>query len=112
MRVEQRVAYADDCRPDWSAAFTLRTFAAMVAGVRAPLLAAGLVAPPERLDEARRGPRCAAEPNGRSCYTSFFKAVAATRHRGAPPAVLAYRGAGPNPAAGHHIAGSLAQRRK
>ena len=74
VRVRPRVAYADGSRPDWAEAFTRRTFAAMVEGVREPLLAAGL-ATPERFDEALRALERAAEPDGSFCYT-FFKAEA------------------------------------
>ena len=73
VRVQPRVAYADGSRPDWAEAFTRRTFAAMVEGVREPLLAAGL-ATPERFDEALRALERAAGPDGSFCYT-FFKAV-------------------------------------
>ena len=74
VRVEPRVAYSDGSRPEWAEAFTRRTFAAMVEGVREPLLAAGL-ATPELFDEALRALERAAEPDGSFCYT-FFKAVA------------------------------------
>jgi SAM-dependent methyltransferase len=74
VRVQPRVAYADGSRPDWAEAFTRRTFAAMVEGVREPLLAAGL-ATPERFDEALRALERAAELDGSFCYT-FFRAVA------------------------------------
>jgi hypothetical protein len=49
----QALAYADGSRPDWAEAFTRWTCAAMVEGVREPLLAAGLVTT-ERFDEALR----------------------------------------------------------
>jgi len=74
VRVQPRVAYADGSRPAWAEAFTRRTFAAMVDGVREPVLAAGLMTP-ERFDEALRALDRAAESDGSFCYT-FFKAVA------------------------------------
>jgi hypothetical protein len=74
VRVQPRVAYADGSRPDWAEGFTRRTFAAMVEGVREPVLAAGL-STPERFDEGLRALLRAAEPDGTFCYT-FFKATA------------------------------------
>jgi hypothetical protein len=60
-------------RPEWVQGFTLDTFTAMVEGVGARALAAGLV------DEATwqrgiAGLRRAAGPEGVFCYT-FFKGV-------------------------------------
>lgn len=77
--VQPRVAYADGNRPDWAQAFTRRTFAAMVEGVRGPLLAAGLITT-ERFDEALQALERSAESDGSFCYT-FFWAVAVAERR-------------------------------
>jgi hypothetical protein len=72
--VSPRFVYADSSRPDWVDGFTLKTFVAMVEGVRELALAAGLI------DERAWGQgiadlRAAAGPDGTFCYT-FFKATA------------------------------------
>ncbi|MBO0824489.1 MAG: methyltransferase domain-containing protein [Actinobacteria bacterium] len=65
--------YADASRPEMVDAFTVRTFTAMIEGVREPALAAGLMTP-EAFDEGVADLHRTAEPDGVFCYT-FFKAV-------------------------------------
>jgi SAM-dependent methyltransferase len=76
--VEPRLIYADGSRPDLADGFTLKTYTAMIAGVRARALAAGLVV----AEDFDRGvadlERCAA-PDGVFAYT-FFRAAATTPH--------------------------------
>ncbi len=84
VRVSPRMVYVDGSRPALAEAFTRRTFAAMVAGVRGPALAAGL-ATPETFDAGVRALHRAAEPGGVFCYT-FFKAVGVRPPAGAAPA--------------------------
>lgn len=74
VRVSPRLAYADGSRPGWAEGFTLRTFTAMVAGVRDQAVADGL-ATREEFEAGLRALRRTAEPDGVFCYT-FFKAVA------------------------------------
>jgi SAM-dependent methyltransferase len=74
VQVSPRFVYADGSRPAWSDGFTLRTFTAMVEGVREASIAAGL-ATPERFDAGVRDLARCAQPDGVFCYT-FFKAVA------------------------------------
>ena len=70
------------CHPAWftwtaaspaSDGFILKTFTAMIEGVRSPALAAGL-ATPERFDAGIAALRRTARPDGAFCYT-FFKAT-------------------------------------
>ena len=72
--VSPRMIYVDGSRPDLAEDFTLRTFTAMIEGVRASALAAELIAP-DRFEEGIQALRRAAEPDGVFCYT-FFKASA------------------------------------
>ena len=74
VRVSPRMVYADGSNPQLAEAFTQRTFAAMVEGVRAPALAAGLMEA-GRFDAGVRALHRAAEVDGVFAYT-FFKAVA------------------------------------
>ncbi len=76
-RVSPRVVYVDGSRPSLIDGFTLKTFTAMVAGVRSPALAAGL-ATPEEFDRGVADLARTAAPDGVFCYT-FFKAVAGKR---------------------------------
>lgn len=69
--------YADESHPDLVDAFTLRTFTAMIEGVREAALAAGLLTA-EAIDAGIADLRRTAAPGGVFCYT-FFKAVAAAR---------------------------------
>lgn len=73
-RVSPRMVYVDGSRPDLIEGFTRRTFAAMIAGVREPALAAGLTSA-EGFDRGIRDLYRTAEVDGVFCYT-FFKAVA------------------------------------
>ncbi len=68
--------YADQSRPDLVDAFTIRTFTAMIEGVRQSALAAGLLTAGE-FDAGVADLYRTAEPGGVFCYT-FFKAVAVT----------------------------------
>jgi hypothetical protein len=74
VRVSPRLVYVDGSRPDLAEAFTLRTFTAMIEGVRDTAIAAGF-SDARRFDAGLRGLRRAAEPDGVFGY-SFFKAVA------------------------------------
>ncbi len=71
--VSPRMVYVDGSRPGLVDGFIRKTFTAMVAGVRAPAVAAGL-AMPERFDAGIADLLRTAEPDGIFCYT-FFKAV-------------------------------------
>ncbi len=73
VRVTQRVVYVDASRPGLVDGFTRRTFTAMIEGVRAPALAAGLI-DPERFDAGVRALHRTTEPDGVFSY-SFFKGV-------------------------------------
>jgi SAM-dependent methyltransferase len=74
-------AYADGSRPDLVDAITIRTFTAMIAGVREAAITAGLMTA-DAFDAGIADLRRTAEPGGVFCYT-FFKAVAAARADGA-----------------------------
>jgi SAM-dependent methyltransferase len=73
VRVSPRMVYADAGAPDLVDGFTLRTFTAMIEGVRGPALAAGLIEP-SRFDDGIRALHRTTEPDGVFCYT-FFKGV-------------------------------------
>lgn len=73
VRVSPRMVYVDGSRPALIDAFTRKTFTAMIAGVREPAIAAGLITA-ERFDAGIRALHRAAEPDGVFCYT-FFKGV-------------------------------------
>jgi ubiquinone/menaquinone biosynthesis C-methylase UbiE len=73
VQVSPRMVYVDASRPAWADGFTRKTFTAMVEGVRAPAIAAGL-STPERFDAGVRDLHRTAQPDGVFCY-SFFKAV-------------------------------------
>lgn len=72
--VKPLVVYADQSRPDLVDAFTIRTFTAMIAGVRDAAVAAGLRSA-EAFEAGIADLYRTAEPGGVFCYT-FFKAVA------------------------------------
>jgi len=74
VRVSPRMVYADASRPHLVEGFTRRTFTAMIEGVRAPALAAGLMEPAD-FDAGLRALHRTAADDGVFCYT-FFKAVA------------------------------------
>lgn len=71
--------YVDESRPDLVDAFTLRTFTAMIEGVRQTAVTAGLLTA-DAFDAGIADLRRTAEPGGVFCYT-FFKAVAVARAR-------------------------------
>ncbi|MDO8679815.1 MAG: methyltransferase domain-containing protein [Acidobacteriota bacterium] len=73
VRVSPRMVYVDSSRPDLVDRFTLRTFTAMIEGVRERALAAGL-ADAAAFDAGIRDLRRTAEADGVFCYT-FFKGV-------------------------------------
>ena len=73
VRVSPRVVYVDASRPDLVDGFTRKTFTAMVEGVRAPAIAAGLITA-ERFDAGIRDLHRTTAPDGTFCYT-FFKGV-------------------------------------
>jgi len=73
VRVAPRMRYVDSSRPDFVEEFTLKTFTAMIEGVREAALAAGII-DPQRFDTGIRDLYRTAEADGVFCYT-FFKAV-------------------------------------
>jgi len=73
VRVSPRLVYVDASRPDLADGITRRTFTAMIEGVRAAAIAAG-VSSPEAFDAGIRDLYKAADADGVFCYT-FFKAV-------------------------------------
>jgi trans-aconitate methyltransferase len=79
VRVQPRMVYVDASRPDLVDGFTRKTFTAMIEGVRAPAIAAGLTTP-RRFDAGIRALYRTSRSDGVFCYT-FFKGVAETPHR-------------------------------
>ena len=75
VRVSPRMVYVDANRPSLASGFTENTFTAMIEGVRAPAIEAGIV-DAQAFDDGIRALRKTAEPDGVFCYT-FFKAVGA-----------------------------------
>lgn len=73
VRVSPRMVYVDSSRPELVDGFTLRTFTAMIEGVREPAIAAGL-ADAATFDTGISDLRRTAEADGVFCYT-FFKGV-------------------------------------
>jgi cytosine/uracil/thiamine/allantoin permease len=73
VQVSPRMVYADAGRPQLVEGFTRRTFTAMVQGVRASAIAAGIVEP-ALFDTGIRDLYRTAEADGVFCYT-FFKGV-------------------------------------
>ena len=73
VRVTPRVVYADAGHPELVEMFTRRTFTAMIEGIRADALAAGLI-DPDAFDAGVRDLYRAAEPDGTFNYT-FFKGL-------------------------------------
>ncbi len=71
VRVQPRMMYVDASRPDLVEGFTRKTFTAMIEGVRAPAIAAGLTAP-RQFDAGIRALRRTSRRGGVFCYT-FFK---------------------------------------
>ncbi len=72
--VSPRQVYVDGSRPDLIDGFTLKTFTAMIEGVRERALSADL-STPETFDRGVADLARTAAPDGVFCYT-FFKAVA------------------------------------
>jgi protein-L-isoaspartate O-methyltransferase len=72
--ISPRMVYVDASRPDLVEGFTLKTFTAMVQGVRDRALEAGLI-DAEAFDAGTQALRRTAAHDGVFCYT-FFKAVA------------------------------------
>ena len=75
--VSPRMVYVDGSRPGLAESFTKRTFTAMIAGIREPAVAAGLI-DVATFDAGVAALKRTAEPDGVFCYT-FFKAVAHRR---------------------------------
>ena len=73
VRVSPRMVYADSSRPDLVDGFTRKTFAAMIEGVRASAISAGLIKP-EDFDDGIRDLHRTTQDDGVFCYT-FFKGV-------------------------------------
>jgi hypothetical protein len=73
VRVSPRMVYVDSSRPQLVEGFTKKTFTAMIEGVRAPALAAGLMSPTD-FDRGVADLYRTAESDGVFCYT-FFKAI-------------------------------------
>jgi SAM-dependent methyltransferase len=76
VQVVPLVVYVDGGRPDLAERFTRNTFTAMIEGVRADALAAGLTTPDD-FDAGLRDLHRTSEPDGVFSYT-FFKAHATT----------------------------------
>ncbi len=74
VHVSPRMVYVDASRPALVDGFTMKTFTAMVEGIREPALGAGLIEP-ELFEEGIRALRRTTEADGVFCYT-FFKGVA------------------------------------
>ena len=74
VRVSPRLVYVDASRPDLVEGFTRLTFTAMVEGVRAPAIAAGMTTA-EEFDAGVADLYRTADADGTFCYT-FFKATA------------------------------------
>lgn len=74
VRVSPRMVYVDASRPELVDGFTRKTFTAMVEGVRASALDAGMIGASE-FDEGVRDLYRTTESDGVFCYT-FFKAFA------------------------------------
>ncbi len=75
VHVSPRMVYVDGSRPNLVEGFTKKTFTAMVEGVRAGALSAGLI-DRATFEQGIADLYRTAEPDGVFCYT-FFKAVAA-----------------------------------
>ena len=71
VRVSPRMVYVDSSKPALVDGFTLKTFTAMIQGVRDAALAARLIAP-EDFDRGIEDLCRTAQPGGTFCYT-FFK---------------------------------------
>lgn len=74
VHVSPRMVYVDASKPDLVEAFTKKTFTAMVAGVREPAIATGLISERD-FDRGIHDLYRTTEPDGTFSYT-FFKATA------------------------------------
>jgi SAM-dependent methyltransferase len=79
VHVSPRMVYVDSSTPDLVDGFTIKTFTAMIEGVRESALAAGIIEP-EAFDAGVRDLYRTAEADGVFCYT-FFKGVGEKRRR-------------------------------
>ena len=73
VRVSPRMVYVDSSRQGLVEGFTRRTFSAMIEGVRAPAIAAGLITP-SRFEDGIRALHRTTKSDGVFCYT-FFKGI-------------------------------------
>lgn len=73
VHVSPRMVYADSSQPDLVDGFTRKTFTAMIEGVRASAISAGLIKP-EDFDDGIRDLYRTTLDDGVFCYT-FFKGV-------------------------------------
>ncbi|OHB74996.1 MAG: methyltransferase type 11 [Planctomycetes bacterium RBG_16_55_9] len=74
VRVSPRMVYVDSSKPELVEGFTKKTFTAMIEGVRASAIEAGII-DPATFDRGIRDLYRATEQDGVFCYT-FFKALA------------------------------------
>ena len=79
VHVSPRMVYVDSSRPDLVEGFTIKTFTAMIEGVRESALAAGMI-DPDHFDAGVRDLYRTAEADGVFCYT-FFKGVGQKKRR-------------------------------
>jgi SAM-dependent methyltransferase len=82
VHVSPRPVYVDASRPDLVDGFIRKTFTAMIAGVRASAIEAGITSP-DAFDAGVRDLYRTAEADGVFCYT-FFKGVGAKRRHAEP----------------------------
>ena len=80
VQVSPRMVYVDASKPTLVEGFTLKTFTAMIEGVRKPAIEAGLMSAAD-FDQGIADLVRTAGPDGVFCYT-FFKATAVTGHTG------------------------------
>ena len=73
IRVSPRMVYVDSSKPERVEGFTKKTFTAMIEGIRASAIQAGIIEP-DVFDKGIRDLYRTTEPDGVFCYT-FFKAV-------------------------------------
>ncbi|HEY4037875.1 MAG TPA: hypothetical protein VGM15_03565, partial [Burkholderiaceae bacterium] len=78
VRVSPRMVYVDASRPDLVDSFTRKTFTAMIEGVRAAAIEAGLIEA-EAFDAGIRDLCRTTEADGVFCYT-FFKGIGVKPH--------------------------------
>lgn len=78
VHVEPRAVYVDASTPELVDGFIRKTFTAMIAGIREPAVAAGLLSR-DRFDAGVDDLERTTEPDGVFCYT-FFRATAVRGH--------------------------------